>query len=169
MPQRRYREYYETLGVHEGASLDEVRRAYRRRAREVHPDLNPGDPQAEQRQRELNEAYRALCTRLSAGSEMAEPPAEGHEPTSSWVPRRAYEGQAQVPPWAPFGRSAAPGTSWGGYRAAPWHTRRSPAEILALLVGSSELDLGSWPRRTWADEVLEETLAALVELTRRSW
>ena len=52
--------YYDTLGVHQRASETEIRQAYRRLARKHHPDLNPGDKDAEARFKEINEAYGVL-------------------------------------------------------------------------------------------------------------
>lgn len=54
------RDYYEVLGVKRDASDDDVKKAYRKLARKFHPDLNPGDKTAEQRFKELQEAYDVL-------------------------------------------------------------------------------------------------------------
>lgn len=51
---------YKVLGVSRRASEEEIKRAFRRRAKESHPDRNPGDPHAEERFREIGEAYRLL-------------------------------------------------------------------------------------------------------------
>lgn len=48
---------YDVLGVGRDASLDEVKKAYRKKARENHPDLNPNDPDAAERMNKINEAY----------------------------------------------------------------------------------------------------------------
>ncbi|HET7427335.1 MAG TPA: DnaJ domain-containing protein, partial [Gemmatimonadales bacterium] len=54
------RDYYEVLGVPRSAADGEIKKSFRRLARELHPDLNPGDPEAAARFREAAEAYEAL-------------------------------------------------------------------------------------------------------------
>src|SRR5512143_504903 len=55
-----YKDYYKTLGVERSASADDVRKAYRKLAMQYHPDRNPGDKQAEEKFKEINEAYQVL-------------------------------------------------------------------------------------------------------------
>jgi len=54
------RDYYEVLGVSKGASEDEIKKAYRKLAKEYHPDLHPGDSVCEAKFKELSEAYEIL-------------------------------------------------------------------------------------------------------------
>src|SRR5207244_455800 len=54
------RDYYEVLGVERGATDEEVKRSYRKLAVKFHPDKNPDDPRAEEKFKELGEAYDVL-------------------------------------------------------------------------------------------------------------
>ena len=54
------RDYYEVLGLQKSASEDEIKKAFRKAAKENHPDLHPGDKEAEARFKEINEAYEVL-------------------------------------------------------------------------------------------------------------
>jgi curved DNA-binding protein len=55
-----YKDYYKTLGLEKSASDDEIKKAYRKLALEYHPDRNPGDAKAEDKFKEINEAYQVL-------------------------------------------------------------------------------------------------------------
>ena len=66
MPEQK-RDYYQVLGVGKDASDDQIKKAYRKLAKENHPDLNPGDKQSEARFKEISEAYEVLprfCFRI---------------------------------------------------------------------------------------------------------
>jgi molecular chaperone DnaJ len=79
------RDYYEVLGVDRGASDAEVKKAFRRLARELHPDVNRHDPEAEEKFKEAAEAYEVL----SDADRRSTYDTFGHEGLSSrgWAPR----------------------------------------------------------------------------------
>lgn len=55
-----YKDYYKLLGVERAAKVEDISKAYKKLARKYHPDLNPGDKQAEEKFKEINEAYEVL-------------------------------------------------------------------------------------------------------------
>jgi molecular chaperone DnaJ len=60
MPPTTAKDYYNVLGVPEGAAADDIKKAYRKLAKKYHPDANPNDPQASERFKEVGEAYSVL-------------------------------------------------------------------------------------------------------------
>lgn len=82
------KECYSLLHIKKGASLEDIKRAYRQRAFELHPDLNPGTPNASSSFQQLNEAYVTLSHVLQAEEEAAQ------------AKNRAYEAAAKAKEYA---------------------------------------------------------------------
>ena len=72
------RDYYEVLGVDRGADEATIKSAYRKLAKKNHPDVNPGDKEAEERFKEINEAYEAVQSQRKAHPSARRPPAHAH-------------------------------------------------------------------------------------------
>ncbi|HEY4466013.1 MAG TPA: DnaJ C-terminal domain-containing protein [Streptosporangiaceae bacterium] len=116
-PQQRERDFYEILGVPRTASQEEIQRAYRRLAREYHPDLNK-DPGAEERFKDISEAYSVLSDpatreRYDAfGPDFRQVPDDVDPET--WRRARAGGGSRQRAGAGAAGRGAGAGGGFGG-------------------------------------------------------
>ena len=89
------RDYYEVLGLKKSASRDDIKKAYRKLARKYHPDVNPGDKKAEERFKEISEAYEVLSDpekRKKYDLYGQQPFQSGFDPFSSYQKRGGSEG-----------------------------------------------------------------------------
>ena len=93
------RDYYEVLGINKSASDDEIKKAYRKLAKKYHPDLNPGNKEAEQNFKEINEAYDVLSDK----SKKARYDQFGHAGTEPGYGGSGYSGGYSYYGGSPFG------------------------------------------------------------------
>ena len=108
-----YKDYYKILGIDRKASEDDIRKAYRKLAKQYHPDYNPNDKQAEEKFKEINEAYEVLSDQK----------------------KRSYYDRVGSD-YSQWQRRGAPGDfNWGDYGGFPGGSTRVNMEDLNDLFG----------------------------------
>jgi len=114
-----YRDYYQILGVKKDASQEEIKKAYRKLARKYHPDVNPDDPNAEEKFKDINEAYQVLSDE--------EKRSKYDQFGSQWKQYQQRGGRSEDFDWSQWAAQGQPGR--GGYRTV------SPEEFEQMFGG----------------------------------
>lgn len=127
-PALEYKDYYEILGVPRNADEKAIRRAFRKLAREYHPDVNPNDPTAEERFKEITEAYEVLSD--------AEKRKKYDQFGREWK-RHEQAGETGGFDWGPWVQQA-PGAGGRGQRVQ--YTYTSPEDLEELFGGTGFSD-----------------------------
>lgn len=130
---------YSVLGVSKDASEDEIKRAYRCLAKKYHPDLNPGDPEAARRMKEINAAYVQIKNPGQTNSAYG----YGEAHSAGGNPYGRYESGEQESSRQPYGEDFNPFDpfGWAGSRAGST-ARRRPI-IICIVVGFIAINLVS--------------------------
>jgi curved DNA-binding protein len=117
-----YRDYYRTLDVSRSATAKEIKKAYRKLAQKYHPDKNPGDKAAEERFKDINEAYEVLSD--------ADKRSKYDRFGSQWQQFERTGGRPEDFNWGPWATGAQPGGSYSYGQSV------TPEELEQMLGGS---------------------------------
>jgi DnaJ-class molecular chaperone len=171
---------YEVLGVKSDASADDIRKAYRKLAKEFHPDLNPGKPAAEARFKAVTAAYDILSDAEKRGrydrgeidESGAERPRYSYRPHAEGAQGWKYQPQGEMNPedledlFAMFGRGRGPRGAGhaGGGRAGGGFSMPGPDRQFALTIDFVEAATGGKQRIALSpDEWLDVTIPPGIE------
>ena len=132
------RDYYEVLGISKGASEDEIKRAYKKMARQYHPDLNPGNQEAEENFKEVNEAYEVL----SDAEKKARYDQYGHAGVDPNFGAGGFDGSFDFGDLGDIFGSFFGGGFGGGRRTNPNAPQRGESIRMALAISFEEAAFG---------------------------
>ena len=133
------RDYYEVLGVSKGASDDEIKKAYKKMARKYHPDLNPDNKEAEEKFKEVNEAYEVL----SDSDKKARYDQYGHAGVDpNFGAGAGFDGSFDFGDLGDIFGSFFGGGFGGGRRSNPNAPQRGESIRLSLTIGFEEAAFG---------------------------
>lgn len=125
-----YIDYYKTLGVDKNASQEDIKKAYRKLARKLHPDLNPGDKEAERKFKELNEANEVLSNseNRTKYDKYGENWKHGEEYDKAQQQQRQYQSQS--------------GNFGGGFSGADFGEGEDFSDFFQNMFGGAKSDFG---------------------------
>ena len=132
---------FAVLGLTSSATEDEIKSAYRKLAKKYHPDLNPGDKNAEQKMREINEAYTQALQIKRGGSSS---PFGAGQQSGPWGPQQSAGGPQYEYRWDT--RQDPSGNPFGDFVFDPF---------AAFFGGAAGQRQSSFRRRTFANQDLE--------------